>query len=239
LRFLNLSYIPKILSNDYLSKIVINDSILINLKKLDLSHNYIKSDTIFKFFENNKGCLSLKLLNLSYNLLDDSFFEQFLDLKLHNLFSKLKYIYLDSNKFGTYKIINKEEEKNRNLKNNENKEDISRIKLLYKFILENNNLIEITLTKNPMKNKFLFQSIEENKNDFNFSNFVKKDENKNIEINCLYSFLWKLKIEIYGENTKKTNEIRPKLNIKFDCLNKNNINFSDFDFTKNYIIFNN
>ena len=90
-----------------------------------------------------------------------------------------------------------------------------------------------------MKNKFLFQSIEENKNDFNFSNFVKKDENKNIEINCLYSFLWKLKIEIYGENTKKTNEIRPKLNIKFDCLNKNNINFSDFDFTKNYIIFNN
>ena len=239
LRFLNLSYIPKILSNDYLSKIVINDSILINLKKLDLSHNYIKSDTIFKFFENNKGCLSLKLLNLSYNLLDDSFFEQFLDLKLHNLFSKLKYIYLDSNKFGTYKIINKEEEKNRNLKNNENKEDISRIKLLYKFILENNNLIEITLTKNPMKNKFLFQSIEENKNDFNFSNFVKKDENKNIEINCLYSFLWKLKIEIYGENTKRTNEIRPKLNIKFDCLNKNNINFSDFDFTKNYIIFNN
>ena len=239
LRFLNLSYIPKILSNDYLSKIVINDSILINLKKLDLSHNYIKSDTIFKFFENNKGCLSLKLLNLSYNLLDDSFFEQFLDLKLHNLFSKLKYIYLDSNKFGTYKIINKEEEKNRNLKNIENKEDISRIKLLYKFILENNNLIEITLTKNPMKNKFLFQSIEENKNDFNFSNFVKKDENKNIEINCLYSFLWKLKIEIYGENTKKTNEIRPKLNIKFDCLNKNNINFSDFDFTKNYIIFNN
>ena len=81
LSYLNLSYIPKILSNEYLSNLVINESILINLKKLDLSHNNINCDTIFNFFEHNKGCLSLKLLNLSYNLLDDSFFEKYLNLK--------------------------------------------------------------------------------------------------------------------------------------------------------------
>ena len=75
LSYLNLSYIPKVISTEYICNLVINDSILINLKKLDLSHNNIDCNTIFKFFENNKGCLSLKLLNLSYNNLDDSFFE--------------------------------------------------------------------------------------------------------------------------------------------------------------------
>ena len=238
LTYLNLSYIPKILSNNYLSKLIINDSILINLKKLDLSHNNIESESIFKFFENNKGCLSLKLLNLSYNLLDDSFFEKFLNLKLNNLFNKLKYIYLDSNKFGTYNVSidKKKEEKELNVKN---KEEIYRIRLLYKFIFENKNLIEITLTKNPMKNQYLFKNIEDNKKNFNFNNLVKKDENKNIVIDCLYSFLWKISNDIYGENRIKINEIRPKFNLKFDCRNKNNINSSDFDFSVNFIIFSN
>ena len=238
LSYLNLSYIPQMLSNEYLSKLVINDSILINLKRLDLSHNNIKSESIFKFFENNKGCLSLKLLNLSYNLLDDSFFEKYLDLKLNNLFNKLKYIYLDSNNFGTYNVTKdkNKEEKEINVKN---KEEIYRIRLLYEFIFENKNLIEITLTKNPMKNQFLFKNILENQSIFNFNKYVKKDENKNVIINCLYSFLWKISNDIYGENRKKINEIRPKFNFKFDCKNKNNINSSDFDFSKNFIIFSN
>ena len=106
LSYLNLSFIPKKLSNEYISNLVINDSILINLKKLDLSHNNLISNTIIKFFENNKGCLSLKSLNLSYNNIDDSFFEKYLNLNLNNLFNELKYIYLDSNKIGTYNIMN-------------------------------------------------------------------------------------------------------------------------------------
>lgn len=65
LSYLNLSYIPKILKNNYFSNLVINDAILINLKRLDLSHNNIKCNVLLEFLENNKGCLSLKSLNLS------------------------------------------------------------------------------------------------------------------------------------------------------------------------------
>ena len=241
LSYLNLSYIPKILSHDYISNIIINDSILINIKRLDLSHNNINCNAIFKFFENNKGCLSLKTLNLSYNILEDSFFEQFLNLKLNNLFNKLKCINLDSNKFGTYDIPDKSNDSQRIsdilFQKNSNEKEILRLRLLYKFILENKNLVEITLTKNPMKNNYLVKNIEDYLNSFNFNNYVKKDENKNILINCLYSFLWKIKNDIYGEN--KNNETRNKFNLKFDCINCNNNNSYEFDFTKKFIIFKN
>ena len=147
---------------------------------------------------------------------------------------------MDSNNFGTYNLINKNSSKLSNIFfNNNNEKDIMRIKLLYKFIIENKNLIEITLTKNPMKSKFLMQKIEDNRSSFNFNNYVKKDENQNIEINCLYSFLWKIKIEIEDENKNNINEARPKFNLKFDCANKNNNNSCEFDFSKNFIIFNN
>ena len=236
LSYLNLSFIPKILSHDYISNIIINDSILINLKRLDLSNNNINCNSIFQFFENNKGCLSLKSLNLSYNILDDSFFETFLNNKLNNLFNKLKSISLDSNKFGTYNIPYKNSDSQRIsdilfIKNNYEKE-ILRLRLLFKFILENKNLVEITLTKNPMKNNYLVKNIEDHLNSFNFNNYVKKDENKNIEINCLYSFLWKIKNDIYGDNGT-----RNKFNLKFDCINCKNKNSYEFDFTKQFVIF--
>ena len=241
LSYLNLSYIPKILSHAYISNIIINDSILINIKRLDLSHNNLNCDTILKFFENNKGFLSLKTLNLSYNILDDSFFENFLNLKLNNLFNKLKCINLDSNKFGTYIMHDKNIDSQRIsdilFQKNNNEKEILRLRLLYKFILENKNLFEITLTKNPLKNNYLVKKIEDYLNSFNFNNYVKKDENKNIEINCLYSFLWKIKNDFYGEN--KNNEARNKFNLKFDCINSNNIDSYEFDFTKKFIIFKN
>ena len=238
LTYLNLSFIPKILSNDYISNLIIDDSILINLKKLDFSHNKLRKESIFKFFDNNKGCLSLKYLDLSYNLLDDSFFEKFLDQKLNSLFSKLKYIYLDANKFGTYNLL---DIKSRTSKLNEilidqnNEKEILRLKLLYKFIIENKNLIEIGLTKNPWKNKYIHQNIKDYLSTFNFNDFVKKDENKNIEINSLYSLLWKIKIEFYENTDKNSNSVRKNLNLKFDCLNVNNINSIEFDFTAHFI----
>ena len=92
LTYLNLSLIPKILSNDYIKKIIISNPIIINLKKLDLSYNNLESNTVIEFLNNNKGCLSLKYLNLSNNLLDVSFLDKFLESGLNKHFSKLKYI---------------------------------------------------------------------------------------------------------------------------------------------------
>ena len=242
LSYLNLSYIPKILSNEYLSNLIINENILINLKKLDLSHNNINCDTIFNFFEHNKGCLSLKLLNLSYNLLDDSFYEKYLNLKLYNIFTKLKFIKLDANKFGYYNKNNNNSNNMSDMMFQKNYEkDINNIKLLYRFIAENKSLVELTMTKNPISRILLVKSIEENAENFSFNQYLKKDENDDISINCFYSFLWKIKIDLIkkknsGEN-RGENELRSFFNIKFDCDNRFNIFIEDFDFDKSYIIF--
>ena len=242
LSYLNLSYIPKILSNEYLSNLIINESILINLKKLDLSHNNINCDTIFNFFEHNKGCLSLKLLNLSYNLLDDSFFEKYLNLKLYNIFTKLKFINLDSNKFGYYNRNNNNSYNMRDIMFQKNYEkDINNIKLLYRFISENKSLVELTMTKNPISRKLLIKSIEENAENFSLNDYLKKDENDEISINCFYSFLWKIKIDLIKKKSngesREENELRSFFNIKFDCDNRFNNYIEDFDFNKSYIIF--
>jgi hypothetical protein len=243
LSYLNLSFIPQILSNEYLSNLIINESILINLKKLDLSHNIIKCDSLFKFLYNNKGCLSLKLLNLSYNLLDDSFFEIFLDLKLNNLYTKLKHIYLDFNRIGTYNDIDKAGgPKKKSYKlfqdNNTKEKDIQRMRLLYRFINENKNLAELTITKNPIKDKYILKSIDEFGDNFTFRNLVNLDENGFVEINCFYSLLWKIKNEIL-KNKTNSKESRSSFNLKFDLENSININSEDFNYVKQWIDYNN
>ena len=234
LTYLNLSFIPQILSDDYLAKIIINDSILINLKKLDLSYNNLKCDTIIKFLNNNKGCLSLKSLNLSNNLLDISFFDKFLEGGLNNHFNKLKYIKLDANKFGNFENLESTPEKL-------NEELIKMIRILYKFIEKNNNLIELTITKNPFSNYLLITDIEinneENANNFSFNNYVTQDEKGNIIINNFFSFLFKIKIEMNEINKKNKSEIRPTFNIKFDCKNSINNNSSEFEINSNIIVF--
>ena len=236
LTYLNLSFIPQILSNDYLANIIINDSILISLDKLDLSYNNLKCDTIIKFLNNNKGCLSLKYLNLSNNLLDSSFLDKFLNSGLNNHFNKLKYIKLDANKLGDFEDLENNPEKR-------NEECTQIFCLLYKFIEKNNNLVELTITKNPLSNYLLIMNIEmnleENANNFNFNNYVTRDEKGNIEIKNFYSFLWKIKIEMNEVNKKNKSEIRPIFNIKFDCKNSINNNSEDFEFNNNYIVFSN
>ena len=132
LTYLNLSYIPKILSDNYLTDITINNSILINLRKLDLSYNNLACDTIIKFLNNNKGCLSLKSINLSNNLIDSSFFDKYLEAGFNTHFIKLKYIYLDSNEFGNFEELEIPPEK-------QNEECVNILKLLYKFIDQNKN----------------------------------------------------------------------------------------------------
>ena len=230
LTYLNLSYVPKEISNDYLNNIIINDSILINLRKLDLSYNNLVCDTIINFFNNNKSCFCLKSLNLSNNLLDASFFEKYLEAGLNKQISKLKYIKLDSNKFGSFDDIDESPEK-------QNEEYIKLIRSLYKFIYENKNLVDLTITKNDLCNNLIVMNIEENANNFNFNDYVVRDKNGKIEIRCFYSFLWKIRIEMNEENKKDKSEIRPLFNIKFDCRNSINKNSDDFEFNTDYIIF--
>jgi hypothetical protein len=230
LTYLNLSYIPKEISNDYLNNIIINDSILINLRKLDLSYNNLVCDTIINFFNNNKSCFCLKSLNLSNNLLDASFFEKYLEAGLNKQISKLKYIKLDSNKFGSFDDMDESPEK-------QNEEYIKLIRSLYKFIYENKNLVDLTITKNDLCNNLIVMNIEENANNFNFNDYVVRDKNGKIEIRCFYSFLWKIRIEMNEENKKDKSEIRPLFNIKFDCRNSINKNSDDFEFNTDYIIF--
>ena len=229
LTYLNLSFIPEIFSNDYLKKINISDSILINLRKLDLSYNNLINDTVIEFLNNNKRCLSLKYLNLSNNLLDDLFLDKFLERGLNKHFSKLKYIKFDSNKFGNFGELVSESEK-------QNKEYIKVIKKLYQFIYENKNLSELTITKNPICMNLIIKSVGENSADYNFNDLISKDNNGNVEIKCFYSFILKIKLELNQEKQNKS-EIRPIFNIKFDCKNNININLTDFKFNSNYITF--
>ena len=229
LTYLNLSFIPEIFSNDYLKKINISDSILINLRKLDLSYNNLINDTVIEFLNNNKRCLSLKYLNLSNNLLDDLFLDKFLERGLNKHFSKLKYIKFDSNKFGNFGELVSESEK-------QNKEYIKVIKKLYQFIYENKNLSELTITKNPICMNLIVKSVGENSADYNFNDLISKDNNGNVEIKCFYSFILKIKLELNQEKQNKS-EIRPIFNIKFDCKNNININLTDFKFNSNYITF--
>ena len=229
LTYLNLSFIPEIFSNDYLKKINISDSILINLRKLDLSYNNLINDTVIEFLNNNKRCLSLKYLNLSNNLLDDLFLDKFLERGLNKHFSKLKYIKFDSNKFGNFGESVSESEK-------QNEEYIKVIKKLYQFIYENKNLSELTITKNPICMNLIVKSVGENSADYNFNDLISKDNNGNVEIKCFYSFILKIKLELNQEKQNKS-EIRPIFNIKFDCKNNININLTDFKFNSNYITF--
>ena len=213
--YLNLSYIPFILSNDYLSNLKINDTILLGLKKLDLSYNGMTNTIFFKFIDNNKGILNLKSLNLNGNKLDDLFFEIYLNLKLNNKFTKLSRLYLDSNLFGDDSIEVTFNQQDGNFINNK----INKMRLLYRFILENKVLTEMSIIKNILFNDFqLFDFYKNSEN-------IKKDINGNIIINCLNSFLYKIKTELLIKDEK--NNYRNSFNLKFDCQSDINQNSED------------
>ena len=214
--YLNLSYIPFIFSNDYLSNIKINDTILLGLKKIDLSYNGMTNIIFFNFIDNNKGILNLKTLNLNGNKLDDLFFEIYLNLKLNNKFTKLSKLHLDSNLFGDDNIevtYNPEDGKNINNK-------INKLRLLYRFIDENKVLAKMSIIKNIIFNDFKLLDFYKNS-----ENYFKKDNKGNIIINCLNSFLYKIKTELLIKNEK--NNSRNSFNLKFDCQSDINQNSED------------
>ena len=225
LRKLDLSYMPTLFSNSFLSNININHSLFINLKKLNLSYNGISCDTLFNFFEKNKECLKLRTLNLNGNQLDDTFFERFLNLGLNKIFSNLKKLYLNDNNIGCNDEIDYKDEEP--ISKKEYEKDIYKLRLMYKFICENKNLKLITINKNPIseKNIVMYEDIinEEDK-----EGILIKNKNGEIIINDFYSFLIKIKNELTERND---------LNIKFDCLYDVNFNSKDFNYESQYIKF--
>ena len=212
LSYLNLSYMHSMLSNEYLSNLKINDTILLGLKKLDLSYNNITNIVFFNFIDNNKGILNLKSLNLNGNKLDDLFFEIYLNLKLNNKFTKLTHLHLESNLFGDETIevtYNPEEGKFINNK-------VSKIRLLYRFISENKGLTELSLIKNNIFATFKLLNMQKSENE------TKVDDEGNIIIIGLNSFLRKIQKELLVKNEEQNN--RRSFNLKFDCQSDINQN---------------
>ena len=234
LSHLTLSYLPNDFGKEYLERIIINNNILICLKKLDLSHNNLTCDVLFNFIQNNMGCINLKDLNLSGNKLDDTFFEKFLEFKYNNIFTKLQKINLSDNLIGNEVEINPadlgEESKIKN-----RIQDVYKLRLIYKFIEKNKNLSKLYLTKNPMSEKSVISTdLDMNQ----ISALINRDENNNnkIRIDTFYSFLKKITDELLMNREEKVN--RGQFNIKFDIDTHINLNSDNFNYNEKFIMFN-
>ena len=234
INYLNISYLPSIYSNKYLSELNIVNSICINLKKLDLSYNKLRTESFLKFAKNNKGCMNIKVLNLNGNEFDDTFFEVFLQKGIKNIFSKLQHLYLSNNKIGNDNIsINY---KDNNPISDENYEkDINLLRLLYKFIVENRNLTKLNITKNPIKDKLKIINEPGGGSHFN-EKYIKRDKDDNIIINCFFSFLMKIKNEVLSKEDYKIE--RNEFVVIFDCKSSFNLNSETYPYSNFPIVFN-
>ena len=228
LSYLNLSYIPHIISSEYFSNLKINDTILLGLKKINFSYNGITNKIFFDFIENNKGLLNIKSINLKGNKLNDMFLEIYLNQNLNNKFTKLRKINLEENLFGEDDITISplEEEGDREDNNNINK--IYKLRLLYKFIAENKSLNQLYISKNDIFKSFQIFDVYQN-SDNNF----KVNRKGKLIINCLNSFLLKIKKELLIKNDESCNEYnRNRFNLKFDCysnINQNSESYTNGD----------
>ena len=229
---LNLSYLPTNFGQVFFKQLNINYLVLIKLKKLNLSYNGLNCKTFFSFIEKNKKCINLKSLNLIGNNLDDTFFEKYLKLGLNKIFSNLQNLYLNDNQIGGPSSINYTDDNP--IKNTEKKNDIFKLRLMYKFILENKNLKILTITKNPIREKYIIK-YESDNNAENNDEYIKKDNEGKIIINDFYSFLIKIKNELLNRDNNKKN--RKGFNIIFDCLYDINLNSEDYPYSEQPIVF--
>ena len=201
IRYINISFLPQAKSVIYFSDFFLNESLILNLKKLDLSYNGLKCDTFFKFVENNKGFLDLICLNLTGNLFDDTFFEKYLEHD--DIFNKLEHLNLNSNFIGENSIkINYKDEQPVNDTLLGNKNLVYKLRLIYKFIEKNIFLKKLSLTENPISRMYSI------KNELSVCNneiedYIKVDENNNIIINCFISLLYKIKGELIQKSNNK------------------------------------
>lgn len=233
IKYLNISYLPSIYSNKYLSDLIIASSICINLKKLDLSYNKLKSETFLQFAKNNKGCLNVKVLNLNGNELDDNFFELYLQKGIKNVFTKLEHLYLSNNKIGNNDVSVKYTDEIP-IYNKNNEKDINKLRLLYKFIEENRKLTKLNITKNPLKEKLIIKYEPGGAANFN-EKYIKRNNDDNIIINCFFSFLVKIKNELLSKEDFKI--YRNEFVVIFDCKSSFNLNSETYPFNNYPIIF--
>ena len=229
---LNISYLTSKCSHTFFKELNINYSLLIKLKKLILSYNSLSCNTFFNFIGTNKECLNLETLNLIGNNLDDTFFEKYLNLGLNKIFSNLQNLYLNDNKIGNDANIKYED--NDPISNMEKKKDIFKLRLMYKFIAENKNLKKLTITKNPIKEKYVIK-YEPSQNAETRDEYIIKDNDGNIIINCFYSFLVKIKNELLDRDDYKKD--RKGFNIGFDCSYDVNLNSDNYPYSSQPIVF--
>ena len=228
----NLSYIPTKYSHIFFKELNINYSLLIKIKKLNLSYNGLTCNTFFKFMEKNKECLNLKTLNLIGNNLDDTFFEKYLNLGLNKIFSNMQNLYLNDNKIGN--DINIKYEDDLPIQNIEKKKDVFKLRLMYKFIEENKNLRKLTITKNPIREKYII-NYEPGQNAEISEEYIIKDNEGNIIINSFFSFLLKIKNELLDKDDYK--KVRKGFNIGFDCAYDVNLNSDNYPYNSQPIVF--
>ena len=231
--YLNISYMPKEQSFHYFREFIINEQIIIKLKKLDLSYNGLDCDTFFKFVNQNKKFINLHSLNLNGNELDDTFFEKF-DNKI---FNKLRHLYLNYNKIGSKKV--KIEYKDdipidEKYSNANEKELVYKLRLIYNFIQRNTYLNKLTITKNPISEYYSVVP-EPNNNADKSDKYIKKDENGKIIINCLFSFLIKIRDELLMNEQEKLN--RNSFNLRFDCRSNVNKNSENYPYSDKPIVY--
>ena len=217
--YLNISYLPAKFSENYFNELKIVPSILISLKKLCLSYNWLTCETLFNFFSKIKEPINLKVLNLSGNELDDTFFETYLEKNIYMLFPKLQHLSLSSNQIGNRKVQIKYKD-DFPVKEQCFSKDIYKLRLIYKFIEINKNLTKINITKNPISD--IYTVVPEDKKNADISNkYIERDKDtNNIIINGFFSFLIKIRDELI-ENEKEHSG-RDSFNVKFDC--RSNVN---------------
>lgn len=222
--YLNIAYMPKEKSIEYFNDFVLNEYIILHLKKLDLSYCGLKDDFFFQFVKNNKGFINLRNLNLTGNFFNNIFFERYLELEM---FNKLEHLNLSSNNIGDEQIkINFKDElpvSERMINGNTNL--IYKLRLIYKFVEKNKCMTKLNLSENPISKLYLnnnaynYQAINGNQNN-QIEDYIKVDENNNIIINCFISFFYKIQGELIKNlDNKKVN--RNVLDIIFSKEYKN------------------
>ena len=205
--YMNISYIPKSKNVEYFKDFAFRETIIFNLKKLDLSYCGLKNDIFIRFVKDNKGFLNLRSLNLTGNIFDDTFFEEYLELDILN---KLEHLNLSSNNIGDDKIKIKYKDDfpiNENILGNKNL--IYKLRLIYKFIEKNKCITKLTLSENPISRMYLINDgymFKSNQNNATIEEYIKVDENNNIMINCFISFFYKVQGElIKSSDSQKVN----------------------------------
>ena len=231
--YLNISYLPLKLSQNFFGKLKISPSILSSLKKLVLVNNRLNCDMIFDYFLKIKEPIYLKKLNLSGNRIDDTFFEKYFQNNIANIFPHLQNLSLSSNLIGD-RNINIKYKDNLPVKEKEFEKDVYKLRMMYKFIEMNKNLKKINITKNPISDIYTIIP-EEKKNADTNNKYIIRDKNEKIIINGFFSFLVKIREELIDNELKKNG--RESFNVKFDCRSNINKYSENYPYADKPIIF--